>query len=152
MLKKVKTLLSIVIVILFSIQAKGQDSLYARDVDSSWIKLPNRHALLKKREKIGKIRFDYSFYKSTGKLRSIVVWDMPEKPHLFIFYYLNDSIVMISPVGQQPYYILSNNLVYSKERRHSLEKIQSLIAMANEYLLQAYKKLNKHQKFVSTGV
>jgi hypothetical protein len=136
-------ILFLISILSFVARVNGQDSLYAKKIDNIWMQPAKRHAFLKRKEVIGETRFDYYFHKNPLKLRSIAVWHLPSKPGQFIFFYINDDLVMTSPMGQQPYYVFDGNLVFAKEKQHTAEEIQSLIKKGNEYLLQAYKKIGR---------
>lgn len=129
-----------IIGLIISIKGISQDSLYAKRIDSLWLHSYNRSLLSKKRAISGDVKVDYSYYKSSGKMRCIVSLNKASKENL-LFFYLEDKPVMISPTGQQPYFILNDKLVYAKQMRHTPEQIENLIATAYDNLEQGYKKI-----------
>ena len=124
----------------FGVSGFSQDSLYARTVDSLWLHSYETSWLSKKRATVGNAKVEYSFYKSSGKMRSIVSLNKAEKENL-IFFYLEDKLVMISPSGQQPYFILNDSLVYTTQLKHTPEQVQKLIARAYDFLEKGYSKV-----------
>jgi hypothetical protein len=62
------------------------------------------------------------------------------KENLLLFF-LQDKIIMISTSGQQPYFILNDEVVYAKEYLHTTEQIQGFITKAYDYLSQVYLTL-----------
>jgi hypothetical protein len=129
---------------LFGITCCSQGSLYAKKIDSLWFNSYNPRELKSKRVKVGDANVQYSFYKRSGKMRSIISISHVEKESL-IFFYLADKLVMISPSGQQPYFISNDRLVYAAEMRHTNEQIDILITRGYRYLDQGYKKQKKQK-------
>lgn len=82
-----------------AIQTTAQNSSYGKEIDSLWNQTYQRHNLIRKTERIGELKLIYSFYKNTKKIRSITVFHVPVEPGVFIYFYKDDSIIMISPVG-----------------------------------------------------
>ena len=83
-----------------SVEGIAQDSLYARTIDSLWIHPLRPHLVFKRRAKVAEAKVTYSFYKSTGKMRSIISLSAKEN---VIFFYLDDKSVMIWPSRGEPY-------------------------------------------------
>lgn len=73
-------------------------------------------------------------------MRSIVSLNRSKKENLLIFY-LDDKPIMISPFGQQPYFVLNDSLVYAKQLKHTSEAIKELTTKAYVLLEQGYKKI-----------
>jgi replication-associated recombination protein RarA len=130
------------IMLLFGLQGFSQDSLYAETIDSLWMHSYDPHLLSKTQYTAGNTRIVFSYYKSSGKMRSIVRLDKSAKENL-LFFYLEDKPVMISPSGQQPYFILNDSLVWAAQLKHTPQQIQELIARAYDYLESGYKKINE---------
>lgn len=126
--------------LLISINATAQDSLYARTIDSLWLQSYNTKLLSKRSVTVGDAKVQYTYYKSSGKMLSIVSLNRSAKENL-LFFYVEDKPVMISPSGQQPYFILDDRVVYAQQMRHTPDQVQSLIARAYHYLEQGYKKI-----------
>lgn len=135
-----KTIILATISLSLSTNAQSQDSLYAKKIDSIWFDSYDRKLLSKKWVNDAGVKTGYSYYKSSGKIRSITILNKPTKEN-FLFFYLQDKIVMISPSGQQPYFILDDKVFYAKEFRHTAEQIQGFISKAYDYLQQAYLKI-----------
>ncbi|HEU4470792.1 MAG TPA: hypothetical protein VFR58_06915 [Flavisolibacter sp.] len=123
--------------LLFSPAVTAQDSLYAKRIDSLWLHSYNRRLLSNQRATIGEARLDYCFYKGSGKMRSITSLNKAQEENL-IFFYLDDKLVMISPSGQQPYFILNDSLVYAEQVLHTSGQIRELTARAYNCLGQGY--------------
>lgn len=122
------------------IQAMSQDSLYAKAIDSLWFLSYDRKMVSTKREKISDGKVEYSYYKRSNSIRSIVVLNKFLTENL-LFFYLIDKPVMISPSGQQPYYIMDDHLAYARRIQHTPEQIQSFITIAYNYLRHGYEKI-----------
>ena len=73
-------------------------------------------------------------------MRSVVSLNKAERENL-LFFYLEDKPVMISSSGQQPYFILNDNIAYAKQLKHTPEQIQELIARTYKLLETGYKKI-----------
>ena len=100
----------------------------------------NTHLLSKKRATIGNAKVEFVFYKGSDKMRSVVSLNKAERENL-LFFYLEDKPVMISSSGQQPYFILNDNIAYAKQLKHTPEQIQELIARTYKLLETGYKKI-----------
>jgi hypothetical protein len=122
------------------IQVNAQDSLYAKTIDSLWLHSYDKKMLSKKIETIAEAKVEYSYYKNSNTIRCIVVLNKPAKENL-LFFYLNDKPVMISPSGQQPYFIRDNRVAYAKQMQHTPEQVQSFIKRAYDYLKQGYERI-----------
>lgn len=118
----------------------SQDSLYAKKIDSLWFHSYDRKILSKKWISVSGVKIGYFYYKSSGKIRSITILNKPTKENVLLFF-VQDKIVMISPSGQQPYFILNDEVVYAKEYLHTTEQIQGFITKAYDYLSQVYLTL-----------
>jgi hypothetical protein len=128
------------IILLISISAISQDSVYAKKIDSLWLHTYSRKHLSKKRETIDDIKIEYSFYKSSKKIRCITTLNKSAKENL-LFFFVQDKIVMISTSGQQPYLISNDQVVYARQFLHTSEQIQNLIKKSYNLLQQAYEEI-----------
>jgi hypothetical protein len=115
----------------------SQDSLYAKRIDSTWLHSYDHRTLYKKRLVMGNVKVVCNFYKASGNVRSIVAINKTAKENL-LFFYQGDKLVMISPSGQEPYFILNDILVFAKQLKHTTGQIQEMIHRAYQYLEQAY--------------
>jgi len=109
----------------------GQDTLYARRVDSLYMNYNGKIA--KKKYKLDKVSVDVGFYKNTKTIRYLTVWHDASLPKIVIFFFEGDRIVMVSPVGQQPYFIKDGKLVFASEPKHTKEKIQGFLQKGYAY-------------------
>jgi hypothetical protein len=139
-MRRDKTIFFVFIAISAHIQVISQDSLYAKTIDSLWLHSYNKKMLSKKIETIAEAKVEYSYYKNSNTIRCIVVLNKPAKENL-LFFYLNDKLVMISPSGQQPYFIWDNRVAYAKQMQHTPEQVQRFIKHAYDYLKQGYERI-----------
>src|SRR5688572_6079423 len=139
-MKYFRTIAFTIIGVVLGVKGFSQDSLYAKRIDSLWLHSYDTRLLSKKRTTNGNAKVQYAYYKSSGKMRSVVSLNKVEKENV-IFFYLEDRPVMISPSGQQPYFILNDSLVYAKQLKHTPEQIQALIARVYNYLELGYNKV-----------
>lgn len=140
-MKYFQTIVFALIGLLFGLRSLSQDSLYGKKIDSLWMQSYDRSLLSKKRVTIGNAKVEFSFYKSAVKMRSVASLNKAERENL-LFFYQEDKLVMISPSGQQPYFILNDNLVYANQLKHTPEQIQELIARAYTLLETGYKNIS----------
>jgi len=123
-------------------EVKAQDSLYGRKIDSLWMGSWQRKQLFRKKEHAGGWEYDYFFYKKDSVLRSMTEYNKKLKIYI-LYFYSNNQVVMVSPVGQQPYYILNNRFVFSRHDSFTEADVDRLIIRANEGLRNAYKRIKK---------
>lgn len=128
------------IAFVFPIRCLPQDTPYAIKIDSLWLHSYDTKLLSRKREKLDNTKVEYSFYKNSKNIRSILILDKDEKQNL-LFFFLEGKLVMLSPSGQQPYLVLNDKVVSGKEMKHTPKEFQVLIAKAYAFLERGYKKI-----------
>lgn len=116
---------------LTTIAVIAQDSSYARKVDSLYMNYKGK--VVKKKYKSGKVSIDAGFYKNTKDIRYITVWHDTSLPKIIIFFFEGDSIVMVSPVGQQPYFMKDGEIVFAVQPKHTREEIQRFLQKGYSY-------------------
>ncbi|HEX2607523.1 MAG TPA: hypothetical protein VHK91_09100 [Flavisolibacter sp.] len=138
---KIRPLICLVLLVLNSMYSKSQDSTYVRQVDSlrasiSWKDVKHKDFL------IDSFKIQVAIKKSDMKISSIL--KKSKQPLLWIiFVYIDDRISKISPVGQQPFYILNDKLYYTKRQNYDLDEVELLIKKGYEYLAFSYEKLRR---------
>ena len=132
-----KTIILTLLALSLCIHAISQDSLYAKEIDSLWLHSYDKKLLSKKRETSAEIKIEFSYYKNSKMVRSITILDRSTKENL-VFFFLQDKIVMISPSGQQPYFLLNDKVAYPTEFNHTSEQIRNFITKGYDYLQEAY--------------
>jgi hypothetical protein len=126
----------------FMNETKAQDSLYAGKIDSLRDGSCHLKQLFRKRQRAGSWEYDYLFYRKDSVLRSMTEYNKKLKVYI-LYFYVNNHVVMVSPVGQQPYYILNDRFVFSRHDSFTEAEVDRLILRANEGLKNAYKRIKK---------
>jgi hypothetical protein len=116
---------------LAAIIVAAQDTSYARMVDKLYTNYSGQ--VVKKKYKLDKVSVDVGFYKNTKDLRYMTVWKDTSLPKAIIFFFEGDKIVMISPIGQQPYFIKDGEMVFAAQPNHTREEIQRFLRKGYSY-------------------
>ncbi|RYY83165.1 MAG: hypothetical protein EOO15_21830 [Chitinophagaceae bacterium] len=115
--------------------AYEQDSSYAKHVELAFNDRVDEIQTKRKRLSINGQQLDVRFYKNSKQARTIISWKEPTNhDRVVLFFYLNDSLAMVSPAGQQPYYIRNGIVAFGAERKHSNSELTSLIQKGSFYL------------------
>jgi replication-associated recombination protein RarA len=109
-------------------------------IDSLWLHSYDTKLLAKKRETIDEAKVQYNYHKKSKTIRCIVILNKTAHDNL-LFFFLEDKLVMLSPSGQQPYFVLNDKIVSAKEMRHTPKQLEAFIAKAYAFLERGYKKI-----------
>lgn len=128
-------LLLVAVLLIVCVSTYGQDNFYADYVEME------RQETISKFRQSKKVRISFGwndlsirYFRKTGQILFITSWhEFANDNEITIFFFRNDSLLMISPIGQPPYYIRNNKLEYGEELKHTETEIAILISHGLKY-------------------